>query len=95
MDLGLYLPGVMLSIEALRTQVLSRTDGYEFVLVDCPPVNVYEDAAMVGGLCDGVILVTEGGRTRRHAALAAKRRLEQAECRRPRRLHEQAKVLHS
>lgn len=61
-----------------RTRVLDPAAGFEFVLVDCPAVNEFEDAAGTAAQCDGVILVLHAGRTLRQEAQAAKRLLVRA-----------------
>ena len=71
--------GVLLPT-ALREQVMNHAAGYDFVLVDCPAVNVHQDAAALAAVCDGVILVVEGGRTLRQAAQTAKGLLQRANC---------------
>lgn len=65
---------------AFRDRILAAAKAFDYVLVDCPPVNVYEDSAGTAALCDGVILVVEGGRTLRQAAQAAKALLVRAHC---------------
>jgi Mrp family chromosome partitioning ATPase len=67
-----------LSPGALREQVLERAGAFEFVLVDCPAVNVNEDAAATAAACDGIILVVER-RTPRQSAQTAKSLLARAE----------------
>jgi capsular exopolysaccharide synthesis family protein len=71
---GLVLPA------ALRERVLNWVLDYDYVLLDCPAVNEYHDAAAAAALCDGAILVIEGGRTQRRAAQAAKLALSRANC---------------
>ena len=65
---------------AIRDRLLKRSAAYDYVLLDCPAVNVYEDAASIASICDGVILVVEGGRTLRQAARTAKVLLTRANC---------------
>jgi len=64
----------------LRDKILNSACDYDFVLVDCPAVNVYEGSASIAALCEGVIMVVEGGRTLRQAAKAAKQLLMRANC---------------
>jgi len=64
----------------LRDKILNSACDFDFVLVDCPAVNVYEGSASIASLCEGVILVIEGGRTLRQAAKAAKQLLTRANC---------------
>jgi Mrp family chromosome partitioning ATPase len=42
---------------------------FDYVLVDAPPVTRYSDAAALGRLTDGLVLVLEGNSTRKEAAL--------------------------
>jgi len=65
----------------LWERVFDCTRDYDFVLVDCPAVNVYEDAALIAAICDAVILVIEGGKTVREQAQASKALLLRAQCR--------------
>ena len=64
----------------LRDGVLDAVAGVDFVLVDCPPVNVYEDSAGTAAQCDAVVMVLEAGRTTRQEAQAAKRLLARGNC---------------
>jgi len=64
----------------LRDRIFNTACDYDFVLVDCPAVNVYEGSASIAALCEGVILVVEGGRTLRQSAKAAKQLLARASC---------------
>jgi capsular exopolysaccharide synthesis family protein len=71
--------GVFLQ-SGLRDRVLRAATGFDFILVDCPAINAYEDAATTAAACDGVVLVVEGGRTQRQGANAAKVLLTRAGC---------------
>jgi capsular exopolysaccharide synthesis family protein len=64
-----------------QDRLLSHTREFEFVLVDCPAVNAYEEAAMTAATCDAVVLVIEGGKTLREEAHASKAILMRAHCR--------------
>jgi protein-tyrosine kinase len=64
----------------LRDRIFNTACDYDFVLVDCPAVNVYEGSASIAAVCEGVILVVEGGRTLRQSAKAAKQLLVRASC---------------
>ena len=64
----------------LRDRIFNSACDYDFVLVDCPAVNVYEGSASIAAICEGVILVVEGGRTLRQSAKAAKQLLVRASC---------------
>jgi capsular exopolysaccharide synthesis family protein len=64
-----------------QDRLLSHTREFDFVLVDCPAVNAYEEAAMTAATCDAVVLVIEGGKTLREEAHASKAILMRAHCR--------------
>jgi Mrp family chromosome partitioning ATPase len=47
-------------------------------LIDSPAINLYIDAAVLGGIADGAILVIDAESTRREVALQAKEALTAA-----------------
>jgi len=69
-----------LTAALLRDRVLGPAREFPFVLVDCPAVNAYEGASHLAGVCDGTILIVEGGRTLRQSARAALGLLKRANC---------------
>jgi capsular exopolysaccharide synthesis family protein len=73
-------PNRILDPAALEDRLIRASSSFDFVLVDCPPVNLYLEAVNVARLCDGVILVVEGEKTRREAAESARAQLARAEC---------------
>lgn len=73
-------PSLVLEPALLRERLMDRIAGFDFVLLDCPPVNSHFESARLAALCDGVILVVEGEKTRRQAAQNAKAQLNQARC---------------
>ena len=58
-------------LEELRTQ-------FDYVLITAPPADLYADAAVVGKLVDGVVLVVEANSTRRETAKQVKESLDSA-----------------
>ena len=70
----------LLATSALERGVLQPAEEFDLVVFDCPAVNPYLEAASVAALCDGVILVVQGGVTRREVAQSAKALLERAGC---------------
>ena len=44
----------------------------DWIIFSCPPVTVYNDAAALAGMVDGVILVVQAEKTRREVAQSAK-----------------------
>jgi capsular exopolysaccharide synthesis family protein len=58
-------PSELLGGGRLR-QLLDRLEPlYDVILIDCAPVNLVTDAAVVGTQVDGVILVTRAGKTQK------------------------------
>lgn len=53
---------------------------YDYILIDTPPIGSVIDAAIVGHLCDGMVLVIEENKVSRQAALGMKEQLEHAQC---------------
>lgn len=74
-------PALALDGPLLQERLLNESRGYDFVIFDCPPVNVYHEATNAAALCDGVLLVVEGEKTRRQSAQSAKAHLSKANCR--------------
>jgi hypothetical protein len=62
------------SVRELYTRLRSR---YTLVLVDCPPVMVSRETAVLASIADGTILVLEAERTRVAEVKRARERLEQ------------------
>jgi capsular exopolysaccharide synthesis family protein len=69
----------VLSSERFRARLAELRGNFAFVLIDAPPVNRYADAALLGGLADGMILVLEANVTRRETARRVKDNLETAQ----------------
>ena len=60
-------------------QFLKRMrDRYDYVLLDAPPVHGFSECRVLCAKVDGVVLVIESGKTRRHVALSCKKRVEDA-----------------
>jgi capsular exopolysaccharide synthesis family protein len=53
-------------------------DGYDYVILDAPPVHGSPECRVLCAKVDGVVLVIEAGKTRRQVALSAKKQLEEA-----------------
>lgn len=71
-------PSQLLGGSSLGASLFDAATGYDYVLLDCPPVNDYPDTASLAPQCDGVILVVHAGKTRSKAAQSAKAKLEAA-----------------
>ncbi len=65
---------------AIHERLLQYATIFDYVLVDCPPINAYGDAAAIAAACEAVILVIDGNHTRREAAVASKALLARANC---------------
>ena len=66
----------LLASDRLRARFQELRDGFDYVLIDAPPVNSSADAVLLGQMADGVILVLEANSTRRETARTAKETLE-------------------
>lgn len=51
---------------------------YETILVDCPCLRNFPDSAVLGSLCDGVIMVVRSGKTKREILQYSQELLEKA-----------------
>jgi hypothetical protein len=64
------------AIDQLRVLVKDLRSESKYVIISAPPVGLYSDAALLGQVADGVVLVLEANSTRRAAARQAKQALE-------------------
>jgi protein-tyrosine kinase len=71
-------PAAALNPGRLRERIVELRDQFDYVLVDTPALRSYADAAMMGLLTDGVVLVVASNVTRREPARRAKEDLEAA-----------------
>ena len=74
-------PYPLLTSEKLQSGIRELQKAFRYVLIDAPPVIPYSDAAFLGQMADGVVLVMEANTTHREAAEKAKERLEKAHSR--------------
>ncbi|HVN79572.1 MAG TPA: CpsD/CapB family tyrosine-protein kinase [Terriglobia bacterium] len=65
----------VLSSERFRARVEEMRSNFAHVLIDAPPLNRYADAALLGGMSDGMILVLEANVTRRETVRRVKENL--------------------
>jgi capsular exopolysaccharide synthesis family protein len=56
-------PTQLLESEAMRSLMLAVAHEYDFVILDAPPVNIVTDAALIGAMVDGVLVVARAGST--------------------------------
>jgi protein-tyrosine kinase len=73
-------PNRVFETTTVRDRLIPETGSFDFILFDCPPVNLFLEAINVARLCDGVVLVVEGEKTRRQAAQSAQEQLSRANC---------------
>src|SRR5581483_801187 len=62
-------PGISAALQQLR-------EGFEFVVVDLPPANVYSDTSILGPRLDAALIVIEADRTRLSEVERTRRSLE-------------------
>jgi capsular exopolysaccharide synthesis family protein len=58
-----HSPTPLLESQAMRSLMAELRQEYDFIVVDAPPVNIVTDAALLGALADGVLVVARAGTT--------------------------------
>jgi protein-tyrosine kinase len=58
----------LLKADRLKQRIEELRKEFDYVLIDAPPLSLYADAASVGQLSDGLVLVLEANMTRRETA---------------------------
>ncbi len=71
-------PAELILSPKLKEVLASLKTSYDYVFVDTPPATIFSDAAMIGALCDGIILVTRINFTSRDLVDRARQTLENA-----------------
>ncbi|WBA81499.1 polysaccharide biosynthesis tyrosine autokinase [Endozoicomonas sp. GU-1] len=71
-------PQELLSTERFAALLKKLREHYDYVVLDCPPVQNVSDVLMVSRHCDGLVYVVEAGRMQSNAVSAAVGRLLQA-----------------
>jgi len=71
----------LLVSDRCRERVAELRAEFDFLIFDAPPAAHSNDAAVLGRLLDGVVLVVGAGSTRREAARKAKETLEKGQVR--------------
>lgn len=54
-------PAELLSGARMQKLIEICREEYDYVIVDCPPINLVVDAAIVAPLCDGIVMVVSSG----------------------------------
>jgi hypothetical protein len=73
---GLTKDGVLVTSQQLSTRFADLRHAFEFILIDAPAASIRSDAAVLGQVADGVVLVIEANKTRKAVALSTKRAFE-------------------
>ena len=60
---------ILLNTERLRDRLAELREEFDYLVITAPPLNVFADGMVLGGLVDGVVLVLEADATRREAAV--------------------------
>jgi capsular exopolysaccharide synthesis family protein len=73
-------PAELLSNARMQKLVEICREEYDYVIVDCPPINLVVDAAVVAPLCDGIVLVVSSGSVPYRMAQSAVEQLQATGC---------------
>lgn len=68
-------PAELLGSDEMSGLIISLSEQFDYVLIDCPPVLPVTDSVVLSRLVDGVLLVVKGGATPRKVVFDAKRKL--------------------
>ncbi len=70
-----FEPLSFLKTDCFENFLKQQKENFDFVILDAPPVNRFSDSRILCSKVDGVVLVIESGKTRKHVALRAKKQL--------------------
>ena len=73
-------PAELLSNARMQKLIEICRKEYDYVIVDCPPINLVVDAAIVAPLCDGIVLVVSSGNVPYRLAQSALDQLQATGC---------------
>jgi protein-tyrosine kinase len=71
----------MLGSDRMRSRLAELRSGFDYVLIDAAPMNVCNDAIILGGASDGVVLMLKANSSRREIARKAVQDLQAANVR--------------
>ena len=71
----------MLGSDRMRSRLTELRTAFDYVLIDAAPLNNCNDAIILGGLSDGVVLMLKANSSRRETARKAVRELQSANVR--------------
>ncbi|MFZ5591380.1 MAG: CpsD/CapB family tyrosine-protein kinase [Bacillota bacterium] len=74
-------PAELLGSQRMREFIREATAAYDLVFFDTPPVVSVTDAALLGAVVDGVLLVVEAGKTKIELAQKARQLLSNVQAR--------------
>jgi capsular exopolysaccharide synthesis family protein len=69
----------VLDRDRLKLRLAALREEFDYVLIDTPPLNQYDDAVVLGQFADGLVLVLEANATRREPALRVVENLRAAQ----------------
>lgn len=75
---GFAKPGFYPSIERYRDRFAELRGSFDYILVSAPALSRETEAALMGQLADGVVLIVEANNNRRETVRRAKEQLESA-----------------
>ena len=68
----------MLGSDRMRARLAELRSAYDYVLIDAAPMSACNDAIVLGGLSDGVVLMLKANSSRRETARKALQDLQTA-----------------
>ena len=73
-------PSELLSTNNMKKLVAYCGDHYDYVIVDCPPIGLVVDAAVVAPFCDGSLILIEAGEVKYRIAQEVVAKMRATEC---------------
>jgi Mrp family chromosome partitioning ATPase len=71
----------MLGSDRMRARLAELQSAFDYVLIDAAPLNAGNDAVILGGLSDGIVLILKANSSRRQTARNAMQELQNAKVR--------------
>lgn len=71
-------PATVVTSDAFRSALDRATELYDAVIIDSPPALTVADSNLLAPLADGIVIVVDASRTRRHHLAATVRSIESA-----------------
>ena len=73
-------PAELLANARMEALIKFCREKYDYVIVDCPPINIVADAAIAAPLCDGILMVVSSGNVHYRVAQNALDQLKATNC---------------